>query len=204
MEQTRLVGQSEQEEREFVVAPIGRNGQPGGIYQWIGEQQSEREDEEAKRLLYVAATRARKELHLLGTANIKKDSQELTQGSSRSLLGIAWPALAGEFEQQREEQRNRRPRPRNRRAPFRHQSTIPLRRLPADWKPPGDVTVDEPDSRERAQRRLSGHVARWRRVLSAPWYTRCWRTLPASGQSMLDRDYAGGALVPWLCCARLG
>ena len=68
LEQTRLVGPEEEEEREFVVAPIGRNGKQGGIYAWIGELQGRREDDEAKRLFYVAATRARKELHLLGTA----------------------------------------------------------------------------------------------------------------------------------------
>ena len=71
LEQTRLVGPEEEEEQEFVVAPIGRNGKQGGIYAWIGELQGRREDDEAKRLLYVAATRARKELHLLGTAVTK-------------------------------------------------------------------------------------------------------------------------------------
>ena len=76
-----------------MVAPIGRNGKQGDIYAWIGELQGRREDDEAKRLLYVAATRARKELHLLGTAIIKRDGQELSAGSSRSLLGIAWTAL---------------------------------------------------------------------------------------------------------------
>jgi hypothetical protein len=40
LEQTRLVGEAEQEEREFVVAPIGRNGKPGGIYAWIGDNKA--------------------------------------------------------------------------------------------------------------------------------------------------------------------
>ena len=71
IEQTRLVGAAEEEEREFVVAPIGRNGEPGDIYRWIAKQHARREDEEAKRLLYVAATRASEELHLLGTATLK-------------------------------------------------------------------------------------------------------------------------------------
>jgi ATP-dependent exoDNAse (exonuclease V) beta subunit len=150
MEQTRLVGESEHEEREFVVAPIGRNGKEGGIYQWIGEQQAKRENQEARRLLYVAATRARQELHLLGTANIKKDTRELTAGSSRSLLGIAWPALAGEFEQAREEQ-GETPSAPPRQTSLAFPPPILLHRLPAGWKPPGDVTVDVPDSREPAQ-----------------------------------------------------
>ena len=86
LEQTRLVGPEEEEEQEFVVAPIGRNGKQGGIYAWIGELQGRREDDEAKRLLYVAATRARKELHLLGTA-VTKVNNELSPGERRSLLG---------------------------------------------------------------------------------------------------------------------
>ena len=36
LERTRLVGEAEQEQHEFIVAPIGRNGKAGGIYDWIG------------------------------------------------------------------------------------------------------------------------------------------------------------------------
>ena len=75
LEQTELVGESEQEEHDFVVAPIGGNSQQGAIYQWIGKQKAKRENEEAKRLFYVAATRARRELHLLGTAGVKRDGE---------------------------------------------------------------------------------------------------------------------------------
>jgi ATP-dependent helicase/nuclease subunit A len=150
MEQTRLVGESEREEREFVVAPIGRNGEEGGIYQWIGDQQAKREDQEARRLLYVAATRARQELHLLGTALIKKENHELSKGSSRSLLGIAWPALAGEFEQAREQQEETPSAP-PRQTSLAFPPPILLHRLPAEWKPPGDVTVAVPDRLEQAE-----------------------------------------------------
>jgi ATP-dependent helicase/nuclease subunit A len=137
LEQTRLVGPTEQEEREFVVAPIGRNGRQGGIYEWIGKLQGRREDDEAKRLLYVAATRARSELHLLGTATIKRNGQELSAGSSHSLLGIAWPALSDEFGREFAKQLARGPA-----APQQVEFDFPpaypsirLRRLPADWKP---------------------------------------------------------------------
>ncbi len=136
LEQTRLVGPEEAEEQEFVVAPIGRNGKQGGIYAWIGELQGRREDDEAKRLLYVAATRARKELHLLGTA-VTKVNNELSPGDRRSLLGIAWPALQGEFERARDPQEpvaDATPQ----QAEFAFPPAFPsirLRRLPTDWKP---------------------------------------------------------------------
>jgi ATP-dependent helicase/nuclease subunit A len=150
LEQTRLVGPEEQEEREFVVAPIGRNGKQGGIYAWIGGLQGRREDDEAKRLLYVAATRARKELHLLGTAVVKVNN-ELRPGDRHSLLGIAWPALKGEFERAHAEQEpTADAAPRQEEFAFPPASpTIKLRRLPADWKPP--MYAAAPQSQERNQ-----------------------------------------------------
>ncbi len=141
IEQTRLVGPSEEVEQEFVVAPIGRRGQSSGIYQWIGKQQTRRQDDEAKRLFYVAATRAREELHLLGTAIVKtpkNGEQEVGPGDKHSLLGIAWEALRGEFERAHAEEivaaggvsplqtELAFPEP---------SSTLRLRRLPAGWKP---------------------------------------------------------------------
>jgi ATP-dependent helicase/nuclease subunit A len=144
LERTRLVGEAEEEQREFIVAPIGRNGKAGGIYEWIGRQQSRREDDEARRLLYVAATRARKELHLLGTAIIKKDGQALSAGPSQTLLGIAWPALAGDFEQAHQAQTSATTIPQQTELLFPPPNwTIPLRRLPADWQPPRTAASPE-------------------------------------------------------------
>jgi ATP-dependent helicase/nuclease subunit A len=150
LEQTRLVGPEEEEEKEFVVAPIGRNGKQGGIYAWIGELQGRREDDEAKRLLYVAATRARKELHLLGTG-VTKVNNELSPGDRRSLLGIAWPALKDDFERARDPQE-----PEADATPQQAEFSFPpafpsiqLRRLPADWKPAAHATP--PVVRERNQ-----------------------------------------------------
>jgi ATP-dependent helicase/nuclease subunit A len=150
LEQTRLVGREEQEEHEFVVAPIGRNGKQGGIYEWIGELQGRREDDEAKRLLYVAATRARNELHLLGTA-VTKVNNELSPGDRRSLLGIAWAALKNDFERARDQSE-----PAADLAPQQAEFAFPpsypairLRRLPANWKPPLYATA--PEAQERNQ-----------------------------------------------------
>jgi ATP-dependent helicase/nuclease subunit A len=141
IEQTRLVGPAEQEEREFVVAPIGRNGQPGDIYRWIAKQHARREDDEAKRLLYVAATRASEELHLLGTATVKvpkNGAQELTSGDKHSLLGIAWEALKADFQRAHAQQQSQA-KAAAQQAEFDFAppgKTIALRRLPVDWKSP--------------------------------------------------------------------
>ncbi|MGB7190554.1 MAG: UvrD-helicase domain-containing protein [Acidobacteriaceae bacterium] len=80
---------------EMLVAPIGNRGdEKHPTYAWVRRQLSRRADEELKRVLYVAATRARRSLHLLGTAIATKDG---LKADSRSLLGVGWPALQADF-----------------------------------------------------------------------------------------------------------
>ncbi len=151
VEQTRLVGQTEQEERAFVVAPIGANGQSSGIYEWIGKQQSRRQDDEAKRLLYVAATRAREELHLLGTATIKEPkngTQELSPGDKHSLLSMAWPAIREDFDREfAQQQRVQASTPEQTELVFPPlELTIPLRRLPAVWQGPEQTILADAET----------------------------------------------------------
>lgn len=82
---------------EFLVAPIPLKGDDSdSIYKWVRAQRKLRFDEERKRLFYVACTRARRELYLLGTA--KLSSNGLGCGSPGSLLQAAWHALREEFE----------------------------------------------------------------------------------------------------------
>ena len=84
-------------ETEFLVAPIGLQGEKtDALYEWVRHQRQIRFDEERKRLFYVACTRARRELHLLGTA--VASASGVKPAHSGSLLAAAWPALRGEFE----------------------------------------------------------------------------------------------------------
>jgi ATP-dependent helicase/nuclease subunit A len=81
---------------EMLVAPIGSKGvDKHPTYAWVQRQRELRADEERKRLLYVACTRARRELHLLGTATM--NASGLQPGDSKSLLNAAWPALEAAF-----------------------------------------------------------------------------------------------------------
>ncbi|MGH9586382.1 MAG: 3'-5' exonuclease, partial [Acidobacteriaceae bacterium] len=85
-------------ESEMLVAPIGyRGGDKHWTYAWVQKQRSQRADEELKRLLYVACTRARRSLHLLGTAVLGKSGLRAEAGS---LLAVGWPALQPRFEEE--------------------------------------------------------------------------------------------------------
>lgn len=93
-------------EPEILLAPIGHRGKnPHPTYAWVQRQRAERAEEELKRLFYVACTRAREELHLLGTVEIGESGLKVPQKGR--LLATAWPALQAEFEERREKQGNK-------------------------------------------------------------------------------------------------
>ena len=94
------------EESEILVAPIGGKGEDrNDLNRWVTQQENIRLLEEQKRLFYVACTRARHELHLLGTVTVKshfnKKSQsvlyKLEAPIHGSLLRTAWPGLEADF-----------------------------------------------------------------------------------------------------------
>jgi ATP-dependent exoDNAse (exonuclease V) beta subunit len=80
---------------EFLVAPLQRKREDRGrAKEWVDRVYRERESQETRRILYVAATRAREELHLFARPVCKERDGELTLVEpSNSLLATAWPAL---------------------------------------------------------------------------------------------------------------
>jgi ATP-dependent exoDNAse (exonuclease V) beta subunit len=85
---------------EFLVAPIQSKGADRGQAKaWIDRIRCERDLQEARRILYVAATRAREELHLFARPEYKDDSGALALvNPSNCLLSTAWPAFAAEIQ----------------------------------------------------------------------------------------------------------
>ncbi len=81
---------------EFLVAPFQSKGADRGeAKKWVDNERRQREKQETRRLLYVAATRAREELHLFARPEYKKEKDggiELAE-PRESLLKTAWPAL---------------------------------------------------------------------------------------------------------------
>lgn len=80
---------------DLLLAPIQETGTTSDlIYPWLEKLNREKEYFEDERLLYVAATRAKKFLHLLGNTALVFDANgvaELKQPSEKSLLNKLWP-----------------------------------------------------------------------------------------------------------------
>jgi ATP-dependent exoDNAse (exonuclease V) beta subunit len=90
--------ESVSERRGLLLAPMDAAGEENDpIYDFLRELEKEKARHECERLLYVAATRARRELHLL--ACVGRDDGKPRQPAGGSLLATLWPAVAQEFAQ---------------------------------------------------------------------------------------------------------
>ncbi len=83
---------------EFLVAPLQPKGADRGQSKgWVDRVRLDRESEEMRRILYVAATRAREELHFFARPAYKSENGSLSLVEPKnSLLATAWPALQEE------------------------------------------------------------------------------------------------------------
>jgi ATP-dependent helicase/nuclease subunit A len=127
---------------ELLLAPLGnKDDSADAAYRWVRSQQLVREREEARRLFYVAATRARTRLHLFAT--LKEKDGEVVRPGDGSLLGAAWAGLEADV---------RAAYPAQQRSPLRiaasaevasvtPAATYAIERLPAGWTRTGDPVV---------------------------------------------------------------
>jgi len=92
-------------ERGIVLASradaLEGDGSADALERWMRRLGAEREALELGRIAYVASTRARRELHLIGAARIRQtdDGPVLRRPRPTSLLAFFWPVLSGHFEQ---------------------------------------------------------------------------------------------------------
>jgi len=83
-------------DRKLLLAPIRESGErKDAAYDYVRALEREAEDTEAGRLLYVACTRAKQRLHLLGCVKVGEDGQARAP-NKRSLLAKVW-CLASEI-----------------------------------------------------------------------------------------------------------
>lgn len=83
----------QEQQGELLIAPMQQTrGDEDRIYSYIKHLGHEKSRQETVRLLYVAATRARHELHLLGCARLKEKDQSIAPDSD-SFLKLLWPVV---------------------------------------------------------------------------------------------------------------
>ena len=93
---TKRAGESE--DANLLLAPIPSPGeQAPPLYDYLRALEADKDLHEQTRLLYVAATRARRALHLLGSVAVVNESVRMPARSS--LLSRLWPAVGGAFEE---------------------------------------------------------------------------------------------------------
>jgi ATP-dependent helicase/nuclease subunit A len=141
MERGLTVPDESGEITEFLVAPIQAKGdQQGRATRWVDRARKERESQEMRRLLYVAATRAREELHLFARPQYKIEANGVRTLAdlSECLLKTAWPALDDEIQRRFEQWKVSRGdsgivQTLAAAADFNTSKDAVLRRLPADF-----------------------------------------------------------------------
>ncbi len=86
-------------ENDLVFAPIKSSYDINdSIYRYLKNQESEKNSNEEIRLLYVAATRAKMQLHLLGTVKTElvEDAKQIKL-PRQSFLNLLWPIVLDDF-----------------------------------------------------------------------------------------------------------
>ena len=85
----------EQSGRRVLFGPVKPRAETEAdpVSRYLGAREARRASYEIDRLLYVAATRARKRLHLVGHVSLDEATGQVKPPPSASLLGRLWPCL---------------------------------------------------------------------------------------------------------------
>ena len=120
-----------------VISPVGPRAELDNdpVHRYIERVESDKDRHEQARLLYVACTRAKKSLHLMGHTQLAADGESIKAARSDSLLHLLWPAVEPEFARQFDEREDSTPVE----APGIWATPV-LRRFSSDWTLP-DVTL---------------------------------------------------------------
>jgi ATP-dependent exoDNAse (exonuclease V) beta subunit len=84
---------------EMLLSPVGPRAELENdrLHQCIEAAESDKDRLELDRLLYVACTRARRALHLIGSVPLSTDRTSFRPPPANSLLGRLWPAVEQQF-----------------------------------------------------------------------------------------------------------
>jgi ATP-dependent helicase/nuclease subunit A len=135
-------------ERLLAAVPES-GGEDNAIYEYLESIERRKSDQETARLLYVAATRARQNLHLLGCVRIKDDGTT-SNPKSDTFLKLLWPMIGEQFaDPARRGNANEAP------------STRMIRRLPLHWRVPPALPAVEWDRPEIEQEQRTDTAFEW-------------------------------------------
>lgn len=169
-----------------VISPIGREDDVDNdpLHQFIERTRQQKDDLERSRLLYVACTRARRSLHLIGNVGVSADGSGFKPPDRRSLLSLLWPIVQTDFEQAFDAAAQ---------TPVDIDPVwvqAPLRRLPETWSlpavsvPPGSRDgIDAPAASQPVSYEWVGADARL-----AGTITHRWLQLIGQGRAEVDSD----------------
>ena len=153
------------EHPDLLLAPIQEAGstsnrftwpKENGIYHWLEKLDQEKDSFEDGRILYVASTRAKKFLHLLGNTALSSDIDgvlELKKPSAKSLLSKLWPVAQPIFARVAAQEKPLIGR-REIESEKEHSIDQSLRRLASDWifpSAPSHVKWSPPQEKARVQ-----------------------------------------------------
>lgn len=132
---------------DLALAPIpGAETKAEPIYDWARDAEKEKGEHEIARLLYVAATRARERLHLIGHAGVAEgddgDGPVVRQPAAGSFLARLWPVAEDVYREALDQAPPATAADDEALLPIR-----PLRRLAVDWQappPPEGPSLDRP------------------------------------------------------------
>jgi ATP-dependent exoDNAse (exonuclease V) beta subunit len=111
---------------------------------------------EVARLLYVACTRAKERLHLIGHTTVKQDDlgvRSLSKPRAGSLLECLWPSVEPDFQRALQNATDPAAVPVSK-------SDRPIRRLPLNWQPPSPPP-DVPWTAERREEDVSEEAVKF-------------------------------------------
>jgi ATP-dependent helicase/nuclease subunit A len=135
---------------EVLLAPIGEAGEDKDpIYRYLASIEKRKSEQETARLLYVAATRARRNLHLLGSMTEKNDGS-WAEPRSGTFLKLLWPLLGHQFANPPH-------------AADEPEITSPrvIRRLPSDWQTPAPPAAVAWDRARTSRGERQGEAFEW-------------------------------------------
>lgn len=113
---------------DFLLAPLKASDQTeDAIYNYLALIEKQKAHHELTRLLYVASTRAKKSLSLLGSVALDHEGN-LKPPSSGSLLQYVWPEMAACCQERLQQENNSQP--------TQQLTSRLIKRLPPDWQNP--------------------------------------------------------------------